>query len=287
MTASLSYPVAIANPWQPDAVAVRETIAEAPGVTTHRLAFLDENRAAAFRFRPGQFGMLYMPGVGESPIGISGSCQRDRTWSFTVRAAGNTTRALAKLRPGDTLGLRGPFSSAWPLDLCQGADVLIVAGGLGLPPLRPLIHEVVENRNRYGRVVLIYGSRSPDALIYAREYDNWSRQGVEVQTTVDRAELGWTGNVGVVPLLIDRLQPLVPERTVVLTCGPEVMMRYTVRSAAARGIPIDRIWASIERNMQCAIGLCGHCQFGPEFICKDGPVFRYDRIEPWLAVEGL
>jgi NAD(P)H-flavin reductase len=287
MTSTLPMPAAVANPWQSDAVVVRETIAEAPGVISYRLAFQDEGRAAAFRFRPGQFGMLYMPGVGESPIGISGCCQRERTWSFTVRAAGNTTRALAGLRAGDTLGLRGPFGSAWPLDQCAGADVVIVAGGLGLPPLRPVIHEAIENRGSYGRVTLIYGSRTPDTLIYATEYDAWSRQGIDVQTTVDRAELGWTGNVGVVPLLLDRLQPLVPERTIVFTCGPEVMMRYTVRSAVARGIPTQRIWASMERNMQCAIGLCGHCQFGPEFICKDGPVFRYDRIEPWLAVEAL
>ncbi|HVA44803.1 MAG TPA: FAD/NAD(P)-binding protein [Pirellulales bacterium] len=282
-----TVPAARINPWQPDPVVVRETIAEAPDVTTYRLAFRDDDRAASFSFRPGQFGMLYAPGIGEVPIGISGSCPAERTWSFTVRAMGNTTRALARLQAGDTLGLRAPFGSAWPLDVCEGADVVIVAGGLGLPPLRPAIHKIIEDRRLYGRVTLIYGSRTPDTLIYVREYDDWSRQQIEVLTTVDRADLSWKGNVGVVPLLLDYLQPLVPERTVVMTCGPEVMMRYTVRSAVARGIPIERIWASTERNMQCAIGLCGHCQFGPEFICKDGPVFRYDRIEPWLKVEGL
>jgi NAD(P)H-flavin reductase len=273
------------NPWQSDTVTIRETIAEAPGVTTFRLAFVDQRRAAAFRFRPGQFGMLYAPGVGEVPIGISGSAA-DRTLSFTVRVAGNTTRALSALCTGHSLGLRAPFGSAWPLELCDGADVLIVAGGLGLPPLRPVIYELLANRRRYGRVTLIYGARTPDRLIYACEYDSWSRE-LELQTTVDRADLNWTGNVGVVPLLVDRLQPLVPERTVVFTCGPEVMMRFTVRSALVRGVPVERIYASTERNMQCAIGLCGHCQLGPEFICKDGPVFRYDRIEPWLGVEGL
>lgn len=282
-----ALPAAVANPWLSDTVVVRETVAEAPGVTTYRLAFADERRAEAFTFRPGQFGMLYVPGVGESPIGISGASQRERTWSFTVRVAGNTTRALSGLRAGDTLGLRAPFGSAWPLDECLGADVLIVAGGLGLPPLRPVIHELIAHRRQYGRVTLIYGSRTPDTLIYAREYDDWLRQGIDVLTTVDRADLGWTGHVGVVPLLVDSLQPLVPERTIVLTCGPEVMMRYTVRSAVARGIPVERIWISTERNMQCAVGLCGHCQLGPEFICKDGPVFRYDRVERYLAVEGL
>ena len=287
MTSPLAVPAANANPWQSDAVVIRETIAEAPGVTTFRLAFVAPARADSFTFRPGQFGMLYLPGVGEVPIGISRHCRKDRTWSFTVRAAGNTTRALSSLEVGDTLGLRGPFGSAWPLDLCEAADLVIVAGGLGLPPLRPVIYDVLENRGRYGRVTLIYGSRTADTLMYTREYNDWSRQGIDVQTTVDRADLGWTGNIGVVPLLVDRLQPFVPERAIMLTCGPEVMMRFTVRSAVARGMRTERIWASMERNMQCAIGLCGHCQFGPEFICKDGPVFRYDRIEPWLKVEAL
>lgn len=287
MTSPVALPPAIANPWQSDAVVICETIAEAPGVTTFRLAFVARGRADSFAFRPGQFGMLYLPGIGEVPIGISGHCRNDRTWSFTVRAAGNTTRALSSLKVGDTLGLRGPFGSAWPLDLCEAADLVIVAGGLGLPPLRPVIYDVIEHRQRYGKVTLIYGSRTADTLIYTREFDDWSRHGVDVQTTVDRADLGWTGNIGVVPLLVDRLQPFAPERAIVLTCGPEVMMRFTVRSAVSRGMRTERIWASMERNMQCAIGLCGHCQFGPEFICKDGPVFRYDRIEPWLKVEAL
>lgn len=287
MSASAAVGPAIANPWQSDAAIVREAIAEAPGVTTLHLSFVDVDRAVGFSFRPGQFGMLYLPGIGEVPLGISGFCPEDQTWSFTVRSAGNVTRALSVLRAGDTLGLRGPFGSAWPLDLCRGREVILVAGGLGLPPLRPVIHELIGNRQTYGRVTLIYGSRTPDTLIYAREYEEWSHAQIDVQTTVDRAELSWTGNVGVVPLLLDRLQPLAAERTIVFTCGPEVMMRYTVRSAVARGIPVEHVWISTERNMQCAIGLCGHCQLGPEFICKAGPVFRYDRIAPWLAVGDL
>ncbi|HUY93313.1 MAG TPA: FAD/NAD(P)-binding protein [Pirellulales bacterium] len=284
---SVTPPSAVANPWQADVVVVREKVAEAPGVTTYRLAFVDQDRAAGFTFRPGQFGMLYVPGVGEAPIGISGHSAAERTWSFTVRVAGNTTGALSKLVVGETLGLRAPFGAGWPLDACRGADLVIVAGGLGLPPLRPVIYQVLENRTQYGRVTLICGARTPDTLIYAREYDAWSQGGIDVQTTVDRADLNWTGNVGVAPLLLDRLRPLAAERTVVFTCGPEVMMRYVVRSAVARGIAAERVWLSTERNMQCATGFCGHCQLGPEFICKDGPVFRYDKIEPWLGVEGF
>jgi len=275
------------NPWQSHTVVIRNVEPEAVGVTTYRLAFRDSSAARAFRFRPGQFSMLYLPGVGEVPIGISGHSATDQTWSYTVRVAGNTTRGLARLRPGETLGLRGPFGSCWPLDRCRGADVVLVAGGMGLPPLRPVIDEIVRDRQQFGHVTLIYGARTPDALIYPGQYAAWSRSGIDVQTTVDQAHLSWIGNVGVVPLLVDRLQRLNRERTIMMICGPEVMMRYTVRSAEQRGLSTEQIWSSLERNMQCAIGLCGHCQFGPEFLCKDGPVFRYDRVAPWLNVEGF
>jgi NAD(P)H-flavin reductase len=275
------------NPWQSHTVVIRGLEQEAVGVTTYRLAFRDSSAARAFQFRPGQFSMLYLPGVGEVPIGISGHSPTDHTWSYTVRVAGNTTRGLAQLRPGDTLGLRGPFGSGWPIDRSGGADVVLVAGGMGLPPLRPVIDEILRNRQRFGRVTLIYGARTPDTLVYSGQYDAWSRGGIDVQTTVDQAHLSWTGNVGVVPLLVDRLEPFDSQRTIMMICGPEVMMRYTVRSAEQRGLSTEQIWSSLERNMQCAIGLCGHCQFGPEFICKDGPVFRYDRVTAWLNVEGL
>ena len=191
------------------------------------------------------------------------------------------------MRLGDTLGLRGPFGSCWPIDRYAGADVVLVAGGMGLPPLKPVIDEILRRRQRFGRVTLIYGARTPDTLIYSGQFGAWSRGGIDVQTTVDHSDLSWTGNVGVVPLLVDRLGPIDSGRTIMMICGPEVMMQYTVRSALDRGMSIEQIWSSMERNMQCAIGLCGHCQFGPEFICKDGPVFRHDRIAPWLNVEGL
>lgn len=283
MTLSRSS-VAAVNPWQAHTATIRKRISEAPGVTTYYVAFAD---GAAPAFRPGQFGMLYLPGVGESPIGICGDPGEKGEWRFTVREAGNTTRGLAVLGVGETFGVRGPFGSCWPLDECRKTDIVIAAGGLGLPPLRPVIYEYLRRRDQFGRMMLLYGSRTPDALIYAGEYESWTRQGIEVHTTVDRADLGWTGNVGVVPQLFDRLASLAPERTAVFTCGPEVMMQFVIRAAVKRGVPVEKIWISMERNMQCAIGLCGHCQFGPEFICKDGPVFRYDRVAPLLSVEAL
>jgi NAD(P)H-flavin reductase len=275
------------NPWQSYTAVIRGLVSEAPGVTTYELGFADDAAAAAYTFRPGQFSMLYLPGTGEIPIGISGSSATNHTWSHTVRLAGNTTRALGKLGRDETLGLRGPFGSWWPLEEAEGRDVVLVAGGMGLPPLRPAIELLLAHRQRYGQLTLIYGARAPETLIYARQYQNWSWRGLHVQTTVDQAPLGYRGNVGVVPRLFDRLSSLVPERTVVLACGPEVMMRFTVRSALARGLSMEQVWVSLERNMQCAVGLCGHCQLGPEFICKDGPVFRYDRVKNWVGVEAF
>ena len=146
---------------------------------------------------------------------------------------------------------------------------------------------LLTSRNRFGHRTLLYGARTPDTRLYGREYDAWSSGGLDIQTTVDRSAPGWLGNVGVVSLLLDRVRPLSPANSVLFLCGPEVMMRYTVRSALARGLRKDQIWVSLERNMQCAVGLCGHCQLGPAFVCKDGPIFRYDKIEPFLDVEAL
>lgn len=165
--------------------------------------------------------------------------------------------------------------------------MVLVAGGIGLPPLRPVVQQLLAQRQRYGRITLLYGSRNPDDLMYQQQYSQWTARGLDLQTTVDRPAAGWTGNVGVVPRLLDQLPRLVAANTVIMMCGPEIMMRFAVASARARGVADERMWVSLERNMQCATGLCGHCQLGPAFVCKDGPVFRYDIIEPYLSVEGL
>ena len=183
--------------------------------------------------------------------------------------------------------MRGPFGSGWPIEECVGRDVVLVAGGIGLPPLRPVIYRLLDEQRQYGRLNLLYGARSPDTRLYTNEYESWSERGLVVHTTVDRSRPGYKGNVGVVPLLLERLQTFAPRTSVLFICGPEVMMRFTARAAIERGMAPSQIWVSTERNMQCAIGLCGHCQLGSEFICKDGPVFRYDRIAPFLKVEGL
>ena len=280
-------PAAAGNPWQAHTAVIRSITREVGGVATYHLQLRDETIRAGFHFAPGQFNMLYLPGAGEIAISISDDPQNTETCAHTVRVAGNVTRELAGLQPGETLGLRGPFGVGWPLDECVGRDVVVVTGGIGLAPLRPAIYSLLNDRRRFGRLNLLYGARSPDTLLYSREYDDWSRRGMIVQTTVDRSAPGWLGNVGVVTLLLERLRTFDPRSTVLLCCGPEVMMKYTAMAALSRGLAKERIWMSMERNMQCAVGFCGHCQLGPEFICKDGPVFRFDRIEPWMDVEML
>ena len=275
------------DPWLTHTVRIAERTEEAEGVATYRLLRDDGGSPDAYHFLPGQFNMLYLPGVGEVAISISADPRSRERWAHTIRVAGSVTQSLARLQPGATLGLRGPYGNPWPVSACEGRDVILVAGGIGLAPLRPVIYEVLANRNRYRNVTVLVGARTPEGLLYPGQYADWKAAGMELQTTVDRASPGWTGNVGVVPQLLDRMSLPAPQETVVLVCGPEVMMHFTVKSAQRRGVPVENIWLSSERNMQCAVGFCGHCQLGPTFVCKDGPVYRFDQIAPFLKVEGL
>jgi len=275
------------NPWVTHTVRITDLIEETEGVATYHLTMTDGSGPSAYEFVPGQFNMLYLPGVGESAISMSGDPARKTGWIHTVRVAGNVTKTLARLGRGDTLGLRGPFGTGWPVEDLVGNDVVIVAGGLGMAPLRPLIYYLMNHREQFCKIWLICGARTSEGLLYPTEYAAWQQRGIEVILTVDRATAGWNGHVGVVTQLIDRLQLPRPEQTHLVTCGPEVMMKYAAMSGLRLGVDSERIWVSMERNMQCAAGLCGHCQLGPEFICKDGPVVRYDRIRPYLFVEQL
>lgn len=238
-------------------------------------------------FAPGQFGMLLSPGVGEVPISISADLTRSGPLVHTIRAVGPVTTTLCAAADGDVVGVRGPFGTAWPVDACEGADLLVVAGGIGLAPLRPVVYHALANLDHYARLVVLYGARGPADLLYTDELDEWSRrERVEVATTVDAAGGDWTGSVGVVTTLIGRAG-FDPANTTAMVVGPEVMMRFTVQALREHGVGRDHIYISMERNMQCGIGHCGHCQLGPFFMCKDGPVFRHDTIEPWLAIREL
>jgi NAD(P)H-flavin reductase len=235
-------------------------------------------------FLPGQFNMLYTFGVGEIPISISGDPARRDVLVHTTRAVGMVTRAMRKLKRNDVVGVRGPFGSHWPVEDMTGSDIVIVAGGIGLAPLRPALYALLAQREKYGKIVLLYGTRSPADILYKNELERWrSRFDLDVYITVDRAMEGWRGNVGVVTTLI-RKSPFDPDNTMAMICGPEVMMRYTILELNKRGVQMPNIYVSMERNMKCAIGLCGHCQLGNVFICKDGPVFRYDTIEKLFSL---
>lgn len=234
-------------------------------------------------FAPGQFNMLYVFGCGEIPISISGDPAAPERLLHTTRAVGNVTRAMAKLRPGDTLGVRGPFGRAWPLEQAAGRDILLIAGGIGLAPLRPALYQLLARRNDYGKIVLLYGTRTQEDILFRHELEHWrARFDLDIYVTVDRATGDWHGNVGVVTGLIPRA-PFDPKNSVALICGPEVMMRYTVQALETRGVPVTQTYLSMERNMKCGCGFCGHCQFGPYFVCKDGPVFRLDAIQRFFG----
>jgi len=229
-------------------------------------------------FAPGQFNMLYVFGVGEVPISISSDPAKAPAIQHTTRVVGTVTKAMRRLKRGDMLAIRGPFGTQWPVAEAEGKDVVIAAGGIGLAPLRPALYSLMRRREKYRKIVLLYGTRTPEDILYRKELEQWrGKFDLEIQVTVDRAASSWRGNVGVVTTMIPRA-PFDPTNTLVMVCGPEVMMRFTAQEVLKRGVPANRVYLSMERNMKCGIGLCGHCQYRGYFVCKDGPVMRFDEI---------
>ena len=232
--------------------------------------------------RPGQFEMLWAFGVGEVPISVSGLGEGNGQLEHTIRSVGAVTKALCSVSVGDLIGVRGPFGVGWDIDRATGHDLLIIAGGLGLAPLRTTMLEALANRHRFGRLALLVGAREPGSLLFVKELEQWrGRFDTDVEVTVDAAPPSWRGDVGVVTKLLARA-PVDFGNTTAVVCGPEVMMRFVAQGLADQGVPPGQILLSMERNMRCAIGHCGHCQFGPEFVCKDGPVFPWTRIEEMM-----
>jgi NAD(P)H-flavin reductase len=274
-----------ADPMMPRFLHVRRALKETRDTIT--LEFDDSN--AALHFEPGQFNMLYLFGAGEVAISISGSPARPENLVHTIRGAGSVTAPMLRARRGDAIGVRGPYGSAWPLEEAArtGCDLLLLAGGIGLAPLRPVIYEVLRRRREFGHLIILYGARTPADLLYRKELAAWrAHSGVTVKLIVDRAAAGWSGRVGVITALLGAVQ-FDPAETIAMACGPGVMMRFSYHELLRRGVGAQRVYMSMERNMKCAVGFCGHCQFSPLFICKDGPVFRADRIEPLLGIREL
>jgi NAD(P)H-flavin reductase len=275
----------VSNPMTPVPFRVRNVRRETRDTFT--LELRPEDAAGRFSFAAGQFNMMYVFGMGEVPMSITGDPGRSDSLVHTTRRVGAVTGAVCRLKRGDTVGIRGPFGSHWPMEEAAGNDVIIVAGGVGLAPLRPTLYQILSGRVNYGKVALLYGTRTPGDILYKGELEHWRyRSDMQVEVAVDRAPTTWRGTVGVVTHLISKVS-FDPGRVVAMICGPEVMMRFAVRELEARGVQTKQIYISMERNMKCAVGFCGHCQFGPQFVCKEGPVFRYDRIATFLAVREL
>lgn len=263
---------------------VRRRRRDGPQVWTLDIEAEETDGAA---FTPGQFNMLTVFGVGEVPISLSGDPAEAGRLVHTIRAVGPVSAALAHLGPGEPVGLRGPFGAGWPMEDAAGRDVVVVAGGLGLAPLRPALYRLLIERSRYGQIVLLYGTRSPDEILFQQELETWRRRlDIEIEVTVDHAIGDWRGHVGVVTTLIPRAA-FDPLHAIALVCGPEIMMRFAITALRDGGLADEAIYLSMERNMKCAIGFCGHCQFGTVFVCRDGPVFRYDRVRDLLAVKEI
>jgi NAD(P)H-flavin reductase len=287
MTAPSVAPTVTVHPerlLEPAWAKISSITSEAQGIATYWLRFTDPAFAVRYTFQPGQFNMVYIPGFGEAAISISSDSEDRSKVGHTIRFVGNVTRAVSRLRPGDLIGLRGPFGTTWPMQEIAGKDVIIAAGGIGLAPLRPAIYHILSHRQDFGKVQVLYGARTPGDLLYPSEYKRWEAGGIEVHITVDRADETWQGSVGVVPMLFYRFR-MEPARTAVIACGPEIMIRFVVFEGLARRVPAENIYLSLERNMKCGQGSCGHCQLGPYFICKDGPVFRFDALQPFFNVE--
>ena len=266
----------------PTPAEILDIIPETPDTKT----FYFKPKARLEEPKPGQFTEIYIPGVGEAPVSVSGM-EPDGVIIQTIRSIGTLTEYLFKLGRGDLIGIRGPYGKGWPIEKLKDKDVLIVGGGIGLAPLRPVIREVEKNRRDYGRLSILYGARNPSLLLYRYEFDEYRKiPNSELLLTVDRADETWTGNVGVVTQLIPKAS-VDPRNAVALVCGPEIMMRFTVKALEKQGFKENQIYLSLERRMKCGVGLCGHCQVGPYFVCRNGPVFPYWMIKKYFWVDQI
>ncbi len=280
-------PDPMTNPYVIQPATIVEKIREAEHIHTYRLQLVDEEVRRTFRFKAGQFNMVYVFGVGEVAISIVSDPDEPEFLNHTIRAVGRITKAIAALQSGDVLGIRGPFGQGWPLDEARGRNVVIVTGGLGCAPVVGAIEYIFKRREQYGSIKILHGVKTPHDLLYRERFDQWRRApDTEVLLASGQPDKTWHYHIGVVTELFERVT-IDPGNSIVLMCGPEIMMRLGVPILMRRGIPETAIYLSLERHMECGIGLCGHCQMGPYFLCKDGPVMRYDRVAQWLGQLGV
>ena len=273
----------IRTPLEPTPAKITKIIPETPDTKTF---YFEVEKRFPEKPKPGQFTEIYIPGVGEAPVSICG-CDDGEVIAQTVRSVGALTEYLFKLEEGARIGIRGPYGKGWPLGRLEGRDILIVAGGIGLAPLRGVIKEIEKNREKFGKLTILYGARTPDLLLYKYEFEEYrSIPNSEFLLTVDHGDEKWKGHVGVVTQLIPKAR-IEPERTTALVCGPEIMMKFTVKALGEVGFKDNQIYLSLERRMKCGVGLCGHCQVGPYFVCRHGPVFPYWLIKKYFWVSEI
>lgn len=268
----------MANPLIPHSAVILAVFPENAETSTFTLQFTEEAKRSQYSFQPGQFNMLSMFGVGEAPISISSDGDNSAAFTHTIRHVGNLTKMFSRLKAGDLIGIRGPYGKGWPLDKAKGKNILIVAGGIGLAPLRPAIYRILGNRGDFGSVEVLYGAKKPGEMLFTRHFDDWSK-ALNVRLTVDDTAgcADWKHGVGAVTKLFDSMDSR-PSDTVVMTCGPEIMMKYVVDGLLERSFAPEQIFVSLERKMHCGIRKCGRCQVGTSFVCQDGPVFPYSAV---------
>lgn len=273
----------VSDPMRPLIYRIASTVQETDATVTMTLQPEGETVP---EIAPGQFNMLWSWGLGEVPISVSAAV-RDGALVHTIRDVGGVTSVLCAKGPGEVVGVRGPFGRGWDMEAAKGRDLVIVAGGIGLAPLRPVVHAVLADRSSFGKVALVVGARTPGELLFRSELDGWWRDGaITVRTIVDQGSDDWQGNVGIVTNELPRVA-VDPARTVAMVCGPEVMMRFVALHLVERAVTADRIQVSLERNMQCAIQHCGHCQLAGYFVCTDGPVITWEAAIGLLEVREL
>jgi sulfhydrogenase subunit gamma (sulfur reductase) len=271
----------------PHEAEVLERVHETDTIFTLRLRLTDPAEHRAYEFQPGQFNMLYLYGVGEVPISIVSDPEDEHLLDHTIRSIGRVTRGLAQLNRGDRVGLRGPFGRGWPLEAAEGRDVVVATGGLGCAPVVSVINYMMRRRDRFRRLVILQGVKHSDDLIWRQHYDTWAEApDTQVLLAADVAQPGWPGFVGRVTTLIEHAG-FDPDNCLAMLCGPELMRRFTAEALTQRGVAAEEIWLSMERNMQCAVGQCGHCQYGPRFVCRDGPVFNYPELRELFGKRGF
>lgn len=275
------------NPYLPKEAVIVERIQESATIFTLRLEFTDPQVNAQYRFQPGQFNMVYLYGVGEVPISIVSDPESEQRYDHTIRVVGRVTRGLAQLQQGERVGIRGPFGRGWPLREAEGRDIMIVTGGLGCAPVVAVIGYVLRRRERYGRLTIMQGVKHADDLLWRQRYEQWAKMpNTQVIVAADQVGKSWPWAIGRVTDLFDQVH-IEAQRTVAMMCGPEGMMAAAVKELTRRGLGEDTIYLSMERNMQCAVGHCGHCQYGGQFICKDGPVFAFSEIKHLFGQTGF